>query len=162
MQTELRLISIGRIINRETSCRIEVEEKYQDAFLGLEQFSHIDVFYWLHENDHPAGRGVLRVHPRGDKVNPLTGVFATRSPLRPNPIAVSRCRIKAVFGSTIEIDKIDARDQSPLIDIKCHIPPREGTEDIQTPDWVAKNQGSRDSRVQRGSESLTTGQLLTT
>lgn len=141
MQAEFQLFSIGRIVNRDTTCRIEVDEKYQDAFLGLEQFSHIDVFYWLHENDHAAGRGVLRVHPRGDKTNPLTGVFATRSPRRPNPIAVTRCRIIAVTGSTITIDAIDARDGSPLMDIKAHIPPRDEAQNIRIPDWVAKNQG---------------------
>jgi tRNA (adenine37-N6)-methyltransferase len=139
MEAEFRLTSIGRIINSENTCRIEVDEKYQDAFLGLEQFSHIDVFYWLHENDHPAGRSVLRVHPRADKTNPLTGVFATRSPLRPNPIAVSRCRIEAVSGNTITINAIDARDGSPLVDIKAHIPSRDEAENIRIPEWVEKN-----------------------
>jgi len=137
MPSNFQLFSIGRIVNRDNACRVEADEQYQEAFLGLEQFSHIDVIYWLHENDNAAGRGVLRVHPRGDQANPLTGVFATRSPLRPNPIAVSRCRIKAVSGSTIEIDAIDARDQSPLIDIKAHIPYRDETEHIRIPDWVA-------------------------
>ena len=137
MSENFQLFSIGRIVNRTDTCRIEVDAKYQDAFLGLEQFSHIDVFYWLHANDHAAGRGVLRVHPRGDKNNPLTGVFATRSPRRPNPIAVTRCRIIAVSGSAITIDAIDARDGSPLVDIKAHIPPRDATEEIRVPDWVA-------------------------
>jgi len=148
MSENFQLFSIGRIIKRKSTCRIEVDEKYQDAFLGLDQFSHIDVLYWLHENDHPAGRGVLRVHPRGDKANPLTGVFATHSPLRPNPIAVTRCRILAVAGSTITIDAIDARDGSPLLDIKAHIPPRDETEEIRVPEWVKKNRGFKDSRGQ--------------
>ena len=142
MESEYRLISIGRIINRGTTCRIEVDAQYQDAFLGLEQFSHIDVFYWLHENDDAAGRGVLRVHPRGDTANPLTGVFATRSPLRPNPLAVSRCRILAIAGSTITLDSIDARDGSPLVDIKAHIPLRGEVEEILIPEWVEKNRGA--------------------
>lgn len=141
MSENFQIFSIGRVINREDTCRIEVDKKYQDAFLGLEQFSHIDVFYWLHENDQPAGRGVLRVHPRGDKANPLTGVFATRSPRRPNPIAVTRCRILAIAGSTITIDSIDARDGSPLIDIKAHIPIRDEAGDVRMPEWVAKSRG---------------------
>jgi tRNA (Thr-GGU) A37 N-methylase len=78
-------------------------------------------------------------------------VFATRSPLRPNLIAVSRCRILAIAGSTITIDSIDARDGSPLVDIKAHIPLRDAAEGIVVPDWVAKNQGVKDSRGQ-GSE----------
>ncbi len=138
MHADFQIFSIGKIVNRKNICRIEVDEKYKDALLGLEHFSHIDVFYWFHENDTMAGRGVLRVHPRGDSANPLSGVFATRSPRRPNPIAVTRCRIESVSGSTIAIDAIDARDQSPLIDIKCHIPSRRETENISVPDWVFK------------------------
>ena len=141
MRDNFQLFSIGRIVNHKNTCRIDVDEKYQDAFLGLEEFSHIEVLYWLHENDHPTGRGVLRVHPRGDKTNPLTGVFATRSPRRPNPIAVTRCRLIAVAGSTITIDAIDACDGSPLIDIKAHIPPRDEAGDVRIPEWVAKNHG---------------------
>jgi len=148
MNRDIQIFSIGRVVKHASGCRLEVDAQYQDAFLGLEQFSHIDVLYWLHENDHPEGRDTLRVHPRGDRANPLTGVFATRSPRRPNPIAVTRCRIEAVSGTAIEIDTIDARDQSPLIDIKAHIPPRDKTEDIRVPDWVAKNQGAQDSRGQ--------------
>jgi tRNA-Thr(GGU) m(6)t(6)A37 methyltransferase TsaA len=137
MDTGFRLFAIGSIVNRENDCRLEVDARYADAFLGLEDFSHIDVFYWLQANDTAAGRAVLRVHPRGDDANPLTGVFATRSPLRPNPLAVSRCRILSIAGTTITIDRIDARDGSPLIDIKCHIPPQDDTQAIRLPEWVA-------------------------
>jgi len=147
MHEEFRLFSIGRIVNRQKACRIEVDEKYKDAMLGLKHFSHIDVFYWFHENDHINNRGILQVHPRGDSANPLSGVFATRSPNRPNLIAVTRCRIESVAGSTIEIDAIDARDQSPLIDIKCHIPSRRETEEVIVPDWVAAKQGTKESRA---------------
>ena len=148
MREDFRLFSIGRIVNRQETCRIEVDEKYKDALLGLEHFSHIDVFYWFHENDNTTGRGILRVHPRGESANPLSGVFATRSPRRPNPIAVTRCRIESVSGNTIAIDAIDARDQSPLIDIKAHIPPRDEAANIRVPDWVAKNQGARGTESQ--------------
>ncbi len=137
MDTEFSLQPIGIIINRQELCRVEVDANYKDALLGLEHYSHIDVFYWLHENDTTAGRAVLRVHPRGDSANPLSGVFATRSPLRPNPIAVSRCRVQAVAGRIIEIEAIDARDQSPLIDIKGHIPFQDAVGDVIVPDWVA-------------------------
>jgi len=140
MGAAYQLVAIGRIINRENECRVEVDPHYQDAFLGLEQFSHIDVFYWLDANDHNEGRAVMQVHPRGDRANPLTGIFATRSPLRPNPLAVTRCRILAIEGSRITIDAIDARDGSPLIDIKAHIPHSDDDEDIQVPEWVAKIQ----------------------
>ena len=140
MAEEFRITAIGTIINIENEYRLEVEPQYQDAFLGLEQFSHIDVIYWLDANDTDDGRAVLRVHPRGDRANPLTGVFATRSPLRPNPIAVSRCRVLAIKGDHITIDAIDARHGSPLIDIKAHIPPEDNDTEIRLPEWVKKIQ----------------------
>ena len=138
MAAEFKIIAIGKIINRENECCLEVDPHYQDAFLGLEQFSHIDVFYWLHENDNAAGRAVLRVHPRGERDNPLTGVFATRSPLRPNPMAVSRCRVLAIEDGCITIDAIDARHGSPLIDIKAYIPPDDNDAEIRLPEWVER------------------------
>jgi tRNA (Thr-GGU) A37 N-methylase len=61
---------------------------------------------------------VLQVHPRGNPANPLRGVFATRAPLRPNPIALSRCRVLGVRGNVIEIDGIDAFADTPVLDIK--------------------------------------------
>jgi len=136
MLSAFKVVKIGTIINREKECRLEVDPPYQDAFLGLEQFSHIDVFYWLDANDNDAGRAVLRVHPQGDRANPLTGVFATRSPLRPNPLAVTRCRILAIEGRDITIDAIDARDGSPLIDIKAYIPHSDDDEGVRIPEWV--------------------------
>jgi tRNA (Thr-GGU) A37 N-methylase len=60
----------------------------------------------------------LQVHPRGDPSNPLCGVFATRAPVRPNLIALSRCRVLSVQGSVIEIDDIDAMPDTPVLDIK--------------------------------------------
>ncbi|PVV25773.1 MAG: hypothetical protein B6D74_02610 [gamma proteobacterium symbiont of Ctena orbiculata] len=61
---------------------------------------------------------MLQVHPRGNPDNPLRGVFATRAPVRPNLIALSRCRILSIVGNRIEIDDIDAFPDTPVLDIK--------------------------------------------
>jgi len=76
------------------------------------------------------------VHPRKDPDNPLTGVFATHSPRRPNLIAMTPCRIRAIRGNRIEIDEIDAYDGSPVIDIKCYIPDAVAEADVRLPGWV--------------------------
>ena len=81
-------------------------------------------------------RRILQVHPRRNPKNPLTGVFATRSPVRPNLIAMSTCRIESIQGTAIKIDDIDARDGTPVIDIKCYIPPDESLKNVHLPDWV--------------------------
>ncbi|MBV2097138.1 MAG: SAM-dependent methyltransferase, partial [Candidatus Thiodiazotropha sp. (ex Codakia orbicularis)] len=76
------------------------------------------VLYWFDRNDTPERRGILQVHPRGNPDNPLRGVFATRAPVRPNLIALSRCRILSIAANRIEIDGIDAFPDTPVLDIK--------------------------------------------
>ncbi len=94
---------------------LEVDERYGDAFLGLEPGQKIQVLYWM----HLAERGRLKVHPRGDSSRALKGVFATRSPHRPNPIAVDVVEVAAIDGTSITVRGIDALDGTPLLDIKC-------------------------------------------
>jgi tRNA-Thr(GGU) m(6)t(6)A37 methyltransferase TsaA len=127
---------IGLIRKKDDTAWIEIFAEYREAMLGLEGFSHILVFFWFHENDTAELRRTLQVHPRKDPSNPLTGVFATHSPMRPNLIGLTRCRIRGVEGNRIAIDAIDARDGSPVIDIKCFIPDREPLADLRLPDWV--------------------------
>ena len=127
---------IGSIMKGPGITEIEILDAYTDALLGLEGYSHINVLYWFHGNDTPEKRGILRVHPRKDPKNPLTGVFATHSPVRPNPIALTLCRILSIEEHRIRIDEIDALDGSPVIDIKCYIPDTVTESDILVPDWV--------------------------
>lgn len=136
MDAVFQLVPIGKICKRDDRCWIEMEKRYQDGLLGLTGFSHINVLFWFHENDSDAGRSVLQVHPRRNPENPLTGVFATHSPLRPNLIGLTRCRILSIQGMRIELEAIDARDNTPVIDIKCYIPPEDGDRDVQLPAWV--------------------------
>jgi len=136
---------VGRIRNTNETAWIEVDQAYLEAMQGLELFSHILVFYWFHENDTPDKRAVLKVHPCNNPVNPLTGIFATHSPMRPNLIALTRCRITKIDGPRIYLDRIDARDHSPLIDIKCYFPPEGGDDNVRTPNWAGRvNRGVGD------------------
>ena len=136
MKDSFNIFPVGVIQKQDENVWIEIYEKYNEALMGLDKFSHITVCYWFHENDTPEKRNVMQVHPRKNKENPLSGVFATHSPLRPNLIAISICKILTIEGNTIHIDKIDAFDGSPVIDIKCFIPSRALKSDIRLPDWV--------------------------
>jgi tRNA-Thr(GGU) m(6)t(6)A37 methyltransferase TsaA len=127
---------VGTIHKADAQTWIEIEAPYRPAMDGLEGFSHIHVLFWFHENDHAEGRQVLKVHPRKDTRNPLTGVFATHSPLRPNLIGTTLCRVLAVDSSRIVIDRIDAFDGTPVLDIKCYIPSSRSFENLHLPDWV--------------------------
>ena len=109
---------IGWVRKADGKTTIEIEKAYQPAMLGLEQFESIWVLYWFDRNDNPEQRAILQVHPRRNPDNPLRGVFATRAPVRPNLIALSRCRILSIEGTTIEIDGIDALPDTPVLDIK--------------------------------------------
>ena len=128
---------IGIVRNAGDEVWIEVFDDFVDGLLGLEGFSHILVFYWFDQNDSPENRLTLQVHPQKDPDNPLTGVFATHAPVRPNLIALSRCKIISIKDNIITLDEIDALDRSPVIDIKCYIPHR--VEDVRLPEWVRKN-----------------------
>ncbi|MBW2493041.1 MAG: tRNA (N6-threonylcarbamoyladenosine(37)-N6)-methyltransferase TrmO [Deltaproteobacteria bacterium] len=136
MKDRYDIFPVGVIKKDSETVRIEIFKEYRDALLRLDDFSHITVCYWFHENDTLKKRKTLQVHPRKNKKNPLSGVFATHSPLRPNLIAISICKILSIKDTTIFIEKIDAFDGSPVIDIKCFIPSRTLTSDIKLPDWV--------------------------
>jgi tRNA-Thr(GGU) m(6)t(6)A37 methyltransferase TsaA len=136
MPTSYSIDPIGVVRKTDDYTRIEIFDDYVDGLMGLEGFSHILVFYWFDQNDTPEKRQTLQVHPRKDPSNPLTGVFATHSPRRPNLIALTRCKIVAVDANIIEIEEIDAFDNSSVIDIKCYIPPSDGNEGVRVPDWV--------------------------
>jgi len=118
VETVYAVHPIGWVRKTEGGTTIVIDERYQPALLGVEALDAIWVLYWLDRNDNAAGRSVLQVHPRGDPQNPLRGVFATRSPFRPNLIALSRVKILAVRDNVIEIDGIDAYPDTPVLDLK--------------------------------------------
>jgi len=132
------LFPVGVVKRSSEETFIDVMSGYGAALMGLEGFSHIVVLCWLHQNDTPARRRTLEVHPRNNPENPLTGVFATRSPLRPNPIALSVCKVLRIELRRIFIDKIDAFDGTPVVDIKPCITDLDFATDIKMPDWARR------------------------
>jgi len=128
---------IGTVCQHPDGAVIEIAPAYADGLLGIEGFSHIVVCFWFDRNDAPDARAVLQTHPRADRRNPLTGVFATHSPRRPNLIGISLCRLLAVEGRRLKVDRIDALDGTPVLDLKCYIPSsRFPGETVRLPGWV--------------------------
>jgi len=109
---------IGWVRKTDNRTIIEVDKQYQPGMLGIDELDTIWVLYWFDRNDTPEQRSILQVHPRRNPENPLRGVFATRAPVRPNLIALSRCRVISVQNNVIEIDYIDAFPDTPVLDIK--------------------------------------------
>jgi tRNA-Thr(GGU) m(6)t(6)A37 methyltransferase TsaA len=85
-----------------------------EALRGLEPGSEIIVLTWLHQ----SSRDVLAVHPRGDLARPKIGVFATRSPDRPNPIGLHRVEVLAVDDDRVHVRNLEAIDGTPILDVK--------------------------------------------
>ena len=94
---------------------LEVDPAYARALSGIAPGDDIIVITWF----HLAKRDVLEVHPRGDPANPLAGVFATRSPHRPNPLGLHRVTVRELSGTRLRIGPIEAIDGTRVVDIKA-------------------------------------------
>lgn len=93
---------------------LELLPSAAQGLMGIQAGDHLIILTWL----HLAERNVIQVHPRGDLNRPLTGVFATRSPDRPNPIGLHRVSVLAVTGQRLRVAHLEAIDGTPIVDIK--------------------------------------------
>ena len=93
---------------------ILLEPSYADALRGVSAGDELVLLTWLHEAD----RGVLQVHPRDDESRPLTGVFATRSSDRPNPLGLHEVTVLGIDGLELAVGPLEAIDGTPVVDIK--------------------------------------------
>jgi L-fuculose-phosphate aldolase len=128
-QPLLQIIGIlhGDIVSREDAPKnydesnrsgtLEIYPDYQEGLDGITVGQTIVVLFWLHKAD----RDVLKVYPRGDISRGLRGVFSTRSPARPNPIAISELKIVSIHGNLLDVCGVDILDGTPIIDIKKKI-----------------------------------------
>lgn len=134
LQPQLSIIGIlhGDITSREDAPKnfsesdrvgtLEIYPEYREALDGIAVGQSIVVLFWLHQAD----RTVMKVYPRGDRSRGLRGVFATRSPVRPNPIAISELQVLTVEENRITVSGLDILDGTPIIDIKMKLGPRHG------------------------------------
>jgi len=93
---------------------LDLDPAFAAGLLGMKVGDEIIILTWL----HLADREVLQVHPRGDAANPLTGVFSTRSPARPNPIGLHRTKVLGIDATRLHLGTMEAIDGTPVIDIK--------------------------------------------
>lgn len=125
-QPRLHLIGVlhGDITSREDAPKnfsesnrtgtLEIFPEYQEGLDGIVAGQTIVVIFWLHK----SRRDTLKVYPRGDKSRGLSGVFNTRSPVRPNPLAISELKVLAINGNLLEVSGLDILDGTPIVDIK--------------------------------------------
>lgn len=115
--------------------RIELQPELADALAGLDGFSHVIVVGWLDRIPDEL-RERRRAHPAGDERLPLLGALALRGGARPNPLAVTVCRLRSVRGATVEVRGLDLVDGTPVLDLKPYIAVYDSEPDATLPDWA--------------------------
>lgn len=125
----------GKIDRNGENPRILLDEKYRPALLEVDNFSHIMVVWWGHQYDEYRDQIDMQMKPPYAP-DVQTGLFATRSPVRPNPVLVSTCKITGmdIDKGILEINQIDAFDETPVLDLKVYFPTEDRVKDVVVPD----------------------------
>lgn len=136
---ELKLNTIGRIVSKGDDMKLVLDEAYAPALAGLDNFSHLQILWWFSECDNTEGRSTLTVAKPYKNSPDFLGTFATRSPMRPNPVALDTVQITYIDheNAVIGLAWIEAFDGSPVIDIKPYTPSLDRVEHPTVPDWCS-------------------------
>ena len=135
----IKVVPIGRIENGEDGAKVVLGKQYAAGLKGLEGYGHVQVLWWMDGCDNAEARSTL-VERKPYRNGPdEIGVFALRSPERPNPIAVSNAAIAYVDAAagTVGLRWIDAADGSPVLDLKPYTPSIDRIERPSTPGWCS-------------------------
>ncbi len=131
---ELRFI--GLVESSGELSRVKIFPEFCAGLQGLSNFSHITILYWFHLRDNEKERRTLRVVPRKHPGAPQVGVFASRSPSRPNPVGLCVVELMRIQDCTLVVKGLDALEGSPVIDIKPYIPRANSVSDARVPEWT--------------------------
>ena len=128
---------IGTICNNEKGTFIKLAPNLIPALKALDGFSHINVLWWFSDFDSDQFRSVLEAEQPYKNAPEKMGIFATRSPIRPNPIALTTVEIIHINNQNgvIQIAYIDANDNTPVLDLKPYTPSLDRVEVPTVPDW---------------------------
>lgn len=129
--------SIGKISNTESGTFLELEPLYIPALQALDGFSHINVIWWFNGCDNKEARSILEAEQPYKTAPKKMGIFATRSPMRPNPIALTAAEVISIDyqKGIIQIAYIDANDGTPILDLKPYTPSLDRIETPGVPEW---------------------------
>lgn len=128
---------IGYVRLSQGPPRLEIDPGFRPALGGLDGFSHLVVLFWCHLADDAGNRATRVVEKPYLKGPERLGLFATRSPVRPNPIGLTPVRILSLDpeSGVIAIPFIDAEDKTPILDLKPYTPALDRVREAETPDW---------------------------
>ena len=136
---KMKLYPIGTVHCDEDGFHIALDKRYIPALTGLDGFSHLQILWWFGGCDNDRARSLLVEEKPYAKGPERMGVFATRSPNRPNPIAVSCCGVTYIDAEQgiIGLTYIDANDGTPVLDVKPYTPSLDRVAQPETPAWCA-------------------------
>lgn len=138
----VKTAAVGKEVrDKNLISKIVFREEFTEALEGIQDFSHLFVIFWLHKIEEKE-RWIMKVHPRGRQDMPLLGVFATRTPKRPNPLGLTRVKLLSVEGNVVTVQGLDAFDGTPVLDIKP-FDFWDTTEDVSVPEWWMKLEKER-------------------
>jgi tRNA-Thr(GGU) m(6)t(6)A37 methyltransferase TsaA len=131
------LHSIGAVRQKGDRVFIEIFPGYISGLQELDDFSHVQVFWWFDRFDDPESRKTL-VFDKMPFEAPSLGIFASRAPMRPNPIGLSTVEVVSVDreAGRIFIKAIDAYDNTPVLDVKGYLPSYDRVRDVGVPEWA--------------------------
>jgi len=146
-KSTMKLKAIGTVKNRvkqkpdrgfnwhDVVSEIIIDSSLTQALDGLDEFSHIIVICWLHEAAD-KDKMALKVYPRGRHDLPPMGLFASRSPYRPNPLGKATVRLLKCRGNILRVAGLDAINGTPVVDIKPYIPGYDSAAEAKAPEWA--------------------------
>jgi tRNA-Thr(GGU) m(6)t(6)A37 methyltransferase TsaA len=136
LEGELHFVGVVEKAGEEEA-RVRIFPEFCAGIKGVGDFSHLIILYWLHLRDNPEERQTLLVFPKKHAVKTETGVFACRSPSRPNPLALCVVELLKVEECILTVKGLDALEESPIVDIKPYLPRADLVLNPRVPEWTS-------------------------
>jgi tRNA-Thr(GGU) m(6)t(6)A37 methyltransferase TsaA len=129
---------IGVVCRTDDGIYLEIGKSFRPGLGQLDRFSHVMVLWWADQFDNPEWRQNLQCRPPYAEEH-VTGVFATRAPYRPNPVALTTCKLLAVDQERglVQVADIDAFDGTPIVDLKAYFPVCDRVAEAHIPEWLS-------------------------
>lgn len=135
----MNIETIGNVVKKDGEMAVQLLPKYKEALIGIEGFQYLQILWWFDQCDNDDSRGILVENKPYTNGPEKMGVFATRSPNRPNPIALSTVYVTHIDleDGMIYVAYLDGNEGSPVLDIKPYTPSIDRVENPHVPEWCA-------------------------
>lgn len=131
----MKISAIGIVKQENGKTSIVLEERYVKALEELDGFSHLQLIWWAHAYEDQQYRQYTQSKKPYKQGPDTIGLFATRSPIRPNPIMLTTCKLERIEDTTVIVSGLEAFDGTPVLDIKPYLPCTDRVKEVQQPSW---------------------------